>query len=482
MLLFGPPNIAKLQAKHDVDGLIKALHYDKDVTICQDAAKALGHLRDPQAIGPLTKLLNDTKGDDQVRTAAIWALATIGTPESLEQIVNRLDDKTLTVRQAAAEALGRAAIPDHTAPLLDVFKRRDHEMYPAVLHALVAIGKQLDDTTRAEQIVEPLAQIIHEEKQPVRIAIIESLEQMGWKPDHSHLGAIYRVMKQQWDACVEIGAPAAEPLIAILYHEDKHIRQAAFNALVEIGAPAAEPLIAALRHDETEIRQATYWALAKIGPPVIEQVIAALKDEHEEVRRACAALLGQIGLPQAVVPLIGTFNDLDWGVRRDAYKSIVKIGKAALPELLKALKHPNGEIRWGAAGTLEALGWKPSQDEIGAIYWIVKGEWHKCIDIGAPAVRPLIDSLGHWDPNVCKEAVGTLVHIGEPSVLPLIATLKNEYPAVRRCAATALGLLGDERAEQPLMELLSEKDKEVSQAASEAISAIQTGEVWRGTS
>jgi len=52
-------------------------------------------------------------------------------------------------------------------------------------------------------------------------------------------------------------------------------------------------------------------------------------------------------------------------------------------------------VRWTAADALDKIGWHPSQDESGAAYWVVRGTWDKCIDIGAPAIRPLIAALGY---------------------------------------------------------------------------------------
>lgn len=480
MSLFGSPNVSKLQAKKDTAGLIKALSYHKDMSVCQAAAKALGQLGDAEAIEPLIETLEEE--DSNLRGTALWSLARFGTPECVEAIHAAISEKDPIIQNAAAEALGYISDPQGIPPLLDLLKRRDETTFATTLQSLVQIGSKLDESSRNEQIVMPIGDMLKDSPSDVRETIFQALEKMGWKPDQSSVSAAYWAMKNQWERCVQIGEASTEPLIRELQDDNKERRQAIFQALVQIGLPTVPALINTLKDTNPEIRQAAYWILIKIGNPALDLLIDALKDEHDDIRRGVANILGQIGDPRVVVPLIGLFSDRDWSVRRDAYKSIVKIGKGALPQLIEALRHENGEIRWGAAGTLEAMGWKPSKDETGAIFLIVKGEWNKCSRIGPPAVKPLIETLHHWDTSVCKEAMGSLVTIGEPSVLSLIDTLQSDNPQARKCAATALGMIGDERAEQPLMSLLSEKDKEVSQAASEAISAIQTGEVWRGTS
>ncbi len=58
--IFGKPNIDKLKAKGNVRGLIKALGYTKNWLVREKAAEALGKIRDPRAVEPLSNALKDT--------------------------------------------------------------------------------------------------------------------------------------------------------------------------------------------------------------------------------------------------------------------------------------------------------------------------------------------------------------------------------------------------------------------------------------
>ena len=51
MPLLGPPDVAKLKAKGDVPGLIKALGRQRDSAVRRAAATALGHLREAASAG-----------------------------------------------------------------------------------------------------------------------------------------------------------------------------------------------------------------------------------------------------------------------------------------------------------------------------------------------------------------------------------------------------------------------------------------------
>ena len=118
----------------------------------------------------------------------------------------------------------------------------------------------------------------------------------------------------------------------------------------------------------------------------MEPLIAALKDGDSDVRKAAAEALGEIKDPRAVEPLIA------------------------------ALKDEYSYVRQAAAEALDHLGWKPAQDESAAWYWATKGKWNACVDIGAPAVQPLITTLGSTnDPYTRRDVAQALVKLYQKS-------------------------------------------------------------------
>jgi HEAT repeat protein len=481
MSLFGPPNVEKLKEKHNIPGLLKALEYHKDPQIVRAAAVALGQLGANETLAALAALADNP--NPAIREGVFWSLGKLGDPNALDLLLAALDDPDESARKAALQGLALLGHPDAIAPLVKLLKSCDNDARSGeVAQALGQLGKTLEPAERQTRIVEPIAPLLLARNKQTRADAAQALDTMGWQPDQSTTAAAYWLAKDQWERCLKLGELAAPPLITTLKDDNIESRQRAFQALVNLGKPGTPALVEALNDNDTEIRQAAFAALTRIGPPARDALLIGLTNENDRVRLMAVKAIAQLNDPETVIPLIALFRDIDWTIRGEAYKAIVKTGKAALKPLTEALHHENEEIQWGAAGTLEALGWKPADDELGAVYWMVKGEWHRCSEIGAPAVRPLIGKIDHWDDTVCRDAIGALTQIGAPAVEPLIATLKAETPRARKNAAVALGMIGNERAEAPLMELLSERDKEVSKAASEAISAIQTGEVWRGSS
>jgi hypothetical protein len=102
--LFGPHDDEKLKAKGNVNGLIKALGYDKDWKVRQDVAIALGQIGDTSALKPLIAVIKDKEED--VRKAAVEALSQIGDARAVKPLVAGIIVKDWTVYIAATEAVG----------------------------------------------------------------------------------------------------------------------------------------------------------------------------------------------------------------------------------------------------------------------------------------------------------------------------------------------------------------------------------------
>jgi len=218
-----------------------------------------------------------------------------------------------------------------------------------------------------------------------------------------------KVRPEAADALVKLGTPAVEPLVAALKESDKDAGRCAAEALGKIGdVRAVEPLIAALK--DSEMIEAAADALGKIdGARAVEPLIAALKDSDDHVRWAAAKALAEIGDASAVLPLIvALYTNNDW-LEKAVAEALRKFGAPAVEPLISEIKNMNSNVRYSAAEVLDQLGWKPDKGENGAYYWITKRKWDKCIEIGAPAVEPLIAALNESYNHNRKEAARALV-------------------------------------------------------------------------
>jgi HEAT repeat protein len=203
--------------------------------------------------------------------------------------------------------------------------------------------------------------------------------------------------------------------------------------------------------------------------------------------------------------------------------------KKSIPLLQKLITRGDYKIRETAFSALRKIGWTPGKNEEGAIYLCFAREWAKCALIGEQAIYPLIDALHRGEsgsikaleiiggPTVIKALMETLENkeslklqirdkyykprveeyeykiIGREWVYAeiiktlgrlrgkqfadyLIATLEQHpYPksfrdsAVHLAAVETLGILGDKRAEEPLITALKNGIYEESVEALEKI-------------
>jgi hypothetical protein len=77
------PNVKRLEENNDVEGLIRALGYEKNSVVRIQAAQALGKIGDPRAVDPLIAALKDYSLCDTVAEA----LGEIGDPRAVVPLI-----------------------------------------------------------------------------------------------------------------------------------------------------------------------------------------------------------------------------------------------------------------------------------------------------------------------------------------------------------------------------------------------------------
>jgi HEAT repeat protein len=330
MPFFGPPNVAQLEAKRDVQGLIKALAY-RDSAIRIAAADALATIGDALAVEPLVALLADE--DSAVRRASVRALAARGGVRVVEPLVSALEDPDNDVRNAAAAAVYRRLMTDP-----------DQDARRATANALARI--------RAADAVEPLIKAIMDADEGVRVAVIEALQTLG-------------------------DVEAVVPLIIALAHEQIRqkstgrsslaVEQAAGQALdVLCDVRAIEPLRAALGHDDADVREIAVTRLTRIGSPMVADSLATrLDDEDPIIRRAAARGLAEIGWQ----PPADEQGARYWAALRE-WRRCAECGPGAIPLLVSAFPRVDPLEQSEIVAALAELGWQPGEpDTIAARKW-----------------------------------------------------------------------------------------------------------------
>ena len=255
------------------------------------AARLLGFARvqDPQVATALLTAL--TAADPGVSLAASRALGRIGNPESIGGLLVALDHPSEQVRLGAARALGMMRAEAAVEPLSNMFLGGEGLSVSVAAEALGRIG-----TPRAlEALLQPLA----------------DLTMTGQR--HAALSALETA-----------GAPAAEPLVALLESPSGHVRRNAAEALGWVASPSAtEALARVLRQDrDAAVRQRAAWALGQIRDlsATVALERAELRDPVASVRAEAASALTRLpdgaseaaGWPARWAPTLSRLEPLRW--------------------------------------------------------------------------------------------------------------------------------------------------------------------------
>ncbi|MFL5245134.1 MAG: HEAT repeat domain-containing protein [Gemmataceae bacterium] len=260
-----------LRSRKVVPAVALALRQDESATVREAAAQLLGRLA-----FKATDLLQDATG--AVRVGLIE-----DRKQALEALMEALRaDKVAKVRTASGTGLGRLG-PDAA---------------PAVA-ALAAALKDKDDTTRAAA-AEALGRIGRDAGEAVP-ALLDCLKDK--KADRFvRMFAAFALGRTEGDSAVVVPA-LSETLADPACPSD--VRKAAAEALGQIGRSAADSvpiLVSALTKEPTkqtvDIRRAAATALDRIHPEakaVLPDLKAALKDDDKFVRSQILHLLGRLG-------------------------------------------------------------------------------------------------------------------------------------------------------------------------------------------
>ena len=257
-------------------------------------------------------------------------------------------------------------------------------------------------------------------------------------------------------------AGVVKEVVAAMAGSDVPRKQAAEQRLTQLGRSAVFPLAKLLQDPQTPEpqRSAAAMALVRLGPVAVQGFLPLVKDPAASVRLAAVRSLGALGNRVGMRALTDALEDSDADIRCAAAEALGDLKQSitgvALAKLLQ--KDVSLEVRIAAAGSL-------GRTESRA------------------AIEPLVAGLADKEPRVraaCAKALLSMADLlasgqrGEvgrtKAVDAMAAALSDSDVTVRIAAAEGLGLLGDERAVDQLVLLLS--DPKVRPTAVKAIERI----------
>ncbi len=246
-------------------------------------------------------------------------------------------------------------------------------------------------------------------------------------------------------ALAKIGGERAIDGLIVLFNDSMmEVQAEAVLAMASMGQNTVTKLITCLKDERWRVREqaAKSLGLLKDSQAVQGLMIVAGRDRDGAVKSAAAEALGRIGDSKAVPTLIKLFKDTSKIVRETAGTALLYIGEDSIPALIETLKDPHFVVRCHG---VRALGGMTTDYQMG-----------KAWTTDSRVVDALIVALKDDDRAVREDATIALGIIGDPKAVEgLIEAMKEG--AVKRHAISALGMIGDARALRPVMDALKGK-------------------------
>lgn len=436
MPLFGPPNVRQLQDKKDVQGLIKALGYQKDAQVRARAAVALGQLGDTRALEPLLALFQDNNWF-VLRDAAcgLGKLKDRRAVAPLIAIINirAMQNEVKWIQEAAAEALGSIGEKDAVGPLIELhqftnginllrFQQREgvSESSTRLLITITQVLGRLGDG----RVAEPL------------LFMLKSPGYMS--KDHENMKTTVQeaLVKIRDDQVVETLMEALMDSTPVpLDVDNEHMRFVATYTLSQMRATVAktlgkirdtravESLIETLKDSDIGLRRIVAEVLGDIGDTrAVEPLIEALKSDDIPMRGFAAEALGKLKDARAIKPLVAMIED------SDAKQKVKELIQADYPKageqfhLIGTISTPGGATlnsRWEPwLIATKALGQLGNPEVVTPLLKITNDEM-----VADAAIDALRNTLVHMVTNIATEELRSVLRLDKIQQFNLFITL-----------------------------------------------------------
>ncbi|MCD4824131.1 MAG: HEAT repeat domain-containing protein, partial [Phycisphaerae bacterium] len=254
-------------------------------------------------------------------------------------------------------------------------------------------------------------------------------------------------------------------LLKNLDHRDESMVAATAEVLGLTGDPrAAKPLYACYQKKRTPVRvkDAIKFAMSSLEIEVVLPILKpCLADSMSYERYGAMDILAYIAPVEAVDVLVDLLSEGVTAIREKAAETLVKIGKPAVPALLKAAKHSNS---LAAIESIKILGKIPDPRCVTALTAALRSKHHGIAQAAEKALK-------NTDKQI-ETAEGTAIE--SPTVTALLPVLRRSSTKEK---VRALGIISskksDPRVFRILMKATSNPDKKIRATATQSLGNLK---------
>lgn len=436
--------IGQLGGETEIPILTKFLQdTDADENLRASSAAALGEIGGQKAVEALEQLLGDDS--EMLQLYALDALRAASASVSVTRLAPLLEQAV--TRKGAAALLGVTAAPEAVPLLLPLLSDDMRGVRAAAIEGLARVRVALADRGLAHLVDDAVAGIDDETKAKVR-------ELIGHRERDVSIAAI---------ALAGLARDAGAIAAVLPRMEDPMVYERALALVERLGTAANDALVEVLETLEVASREALYRLIGalpgEVDQRLVNLLLEGLDDPLETVSTAACDALRRVGGRSSMAPLYRA-SGREGPVGEHAAEALAEVA-ARLAETRPGGGHDDLRLliggTWPHAGALAR---------------------NLCRVVGrlgmAEFVPPLVSMLGSSDVGVRVAAAHALGSISgdHEGVSALCFALADEDPQVRAATCRSLGQLQDAQSVHPLLAATSDPVALVRAAAVQALVAI----------
>lgn len=385
-----------------------------DLTI--KALETLGELRNPNAIGTISKQLNDNV-PTEIRIAATNALGTISNEAGVEPIIKYvLNTKDEFLRQAAVNALGKIGEPA-AEELVTLLSKEEFKEQVEI--ALKRIG---------EPSVKYLRKAMANNNKIIRKNATD-LAKMILTTKYGVGGTVLK-------------------LIELLNDKDPAVREQVMETIINMGDPGLENVIRAMTSHDNSIRENSIEILNRFAFLNVQLVIEGAINKNIISGAELVFLLGLFVKEDEIQDFV--YQQLELLNDKEDFNNAVK--QAILDNIFvynDLFLEQDEDLRFNMA---QIMGY-----------------------LGKPAIEQLVTFLSDKSDDIKEVALNSLGFIGSDShvAINLIKGFsKNKNVNLRKACIKAIGNIADPSGVSDLLEAMNDEDEDIQTIAKESIDKI----------
>ncbi len=349
MDFLGRPNIEKMSAMNDRDGLYRCLDH-RDPVIRLQAAQALAELGDGAGWRFLTETVRQ-KSDPEAQETAAAILGELGArgPADARRAVVPLAELLKTAQGDLADTVRDALELIGSQDALDALRREGYARTPSREDEPVTdfdahfIRPVLPETGQieflsAEQHLNNAVDL--RESNLAERGLVECSLALWLKPNWAYAWYLRGVLFEDLDRSFEawLAYRSASLLDPALAEAREALEELENEYAYEL--PGPESLLSNLGSGSWRERRDAAAGLGALAPdisgPAVESLLALLEDEEREVRLAAIQALGKSGNPRVISPILA-LNESSWLMRFVIVEALSNLG--SVDELMAFLRH-----------------------------------------------------------------------------------------------------------------------------------------------